>query len=212
MKRYSDPMSDGGPDDLLARQKEFFSSFFRKGAELAEELLRDNERLVTEVQALGRRYEERLQQIERENHNLASLYVSAYQLHGSLEPPDVLRTIVEILSNFLGAKTFGVYLVEGGKLRPAAAEGVDLASLADLDPAQPITVPSPSGLPPVAARTLRLRDKTVGAVVIWELLTQKGALDDVDIELLNLLGGHAAIALEAARLHAGASGPGGRGA
>ena len=39
---------------------------------------------------------------------------------------------------------------------------------------------------------------------LWELLAQKSALEDVDVELLNLLGAQGAIALEAARLHAAA--------
>ncbi len=192
---------DGGGDDLL-RQKEFFSAFFRKGAEAAEELLRDNERLVAEVSALGRRFEERLQQVERENHGLASLYVASYQLHGSLDPREVVRTISEILINFVGAKTFALYLLEDGALRAAAAEGVSADALAPLDPAQPLG-PRLLDKDPLAVRPLRLRDRVVGALAIWELLAQKGRLDDVDGELLNLLGSHAAIALEAARLHSG---------
>jgi nitrate/nitrite-specific signal transduction histidine kinase len=201
----------GGGDDLLTRQREFFTTFFRRGAEVADELLREHERLSSEVQALGKRYEERLAEIERENQNLASLYVAAYQLHVSLDRADVMRTIGEILLNFVGARTFAIYVVEpaGARLRAVAGEGADPVALPPVDlPAgegDRLTPPGPAGAAPLAAVPLRLRGEIVGAVAIWELLAQKPALDSFDHELLNLLGSQAAVALEAARLQAGAA-------
>ena len=47
-----------------------------------------------------------------------------------------------------------------------------------------------------------MKDKVVGALVIWDFLVQKTELAEVDFEIFNLLGAHAASAIEAARLAA----------
>jgi nitrate/nitrite-specific signal transduction histidine kinase len=239
-------MSDpGGGDELLARQKEFIAQFFKKGEELAWELIRDNESLrlkAVELEAelaaaraklVGfndamqqkRRYEERFAEVERENHDLASLYVAAYQLHATLDPAAVVRTVVEILVNFVGAKTFAVFVVDEPRARlvAVAAHNVDREVLAqpalgspglgeqalaerpsytEFEPA----APDPRADPPRVVVPLRMGEKSVGALAIWELLAHKGALDSVDYELFNLLAAHAASALEAARLAAGGGG------
>jgi nitrate/nitrite-specific signal transduction histidine kinase len=209
----SSVMADSAGDDLLTRQKEFISSFFKKGAELADELLRDNERLASEVKALGHRYEERLSQIERENQNLASLYVAAYQLHAALDFRVALHTIAEILVNFVGAKGFALYIRDDGDaLRALYAENAEAASLPPRAPGASVLhqAPQPAGTPdaPLVVVPLRLRDSVVGAISVWEFLNQKTALDEIDYELFNLLGAHAAPALEAGRLAAADAGPG----
>jgi hypothetical protein len=217
-------------DDLLARQKEFVDSFFRKGAELASELIDANEKLrfrVVELEAelaaarqkltgfnaaeaAARRYEARFAEIEHENHNLASLYVAAYQLHSTLDVSAVLGTIVEILVNFVGARTFAIYVVDGARLVPIATQGLAEGSVprpALGDPglgqvAASGTAEYQQAPGVVAAVPMRLGDSTVGAIAVFELLTHKPALDEVDYELFNLLAAHAATALEAARLAA----------
>src|SRR3990172_434772 len=162
-------MADGGGDDILSRKKEFLDSFFKKGAEFTEEILRENEKLrfraleleeqlaaaaraistrvtvqelqdrvealerergeLTEkfkrVEAESRAYLERPARIEHENHNLANLYVAAYQLHSTFDLREVLQQVVEILLNFVGAKRFAVLLWddEAGRLRAAGPPG-----------------------------------------------------------------------------------------
>jgi nitrate/nitrite-specific signal transduction histidine kinase len=255
--------------DLAASKREFIETFFKRGAEFTEELMRENERLRFRVvqleeerrallsrgdptpgssqstlrelvarieslegerQALVDRYAgverqnadffSRYHDIERENNNLANLYVASYQLHSTLDLREVTQIILEILLNFVGAKTFAIQLVddERRRFRTLAAEGVEktrvpepsldegrvgqavssgqafydderLRARADL--AQPsIVVP------------LKIRYRAVGAIVIWDLLVQKTALADVDYELFNLLGAHAASALIGAKLNA----------
>jgi len=215
----------GEGDDLLAKKKEFFEAFFKKGAEFAEELLGENEKLrvhLTQIQTdlaeRNRVYSERFHQIERENASLASLYVATYQIHSGTDPQDVLRTVLEILVNFVGAKTFSILLLdeETRLLRPVAAEGMESpaavplgegivgkvgdggqAHFADLGPA---------GVEPRIVVPLRRQDRVVGVVAIWEFLSQKTELLDVDYELFHLLGTHAASALAAACLAAEAGG------
>jgi hypothetical protein len=62
--------------------------------------------------------------------------------------------------------------------------------------------PSDLGGDPVIIVPLSIREKVVGVILVWDLLAQKTSLADVDYELFNLLGGHAAFALFGAKLNA----------
>jgi hypothetical protein len=258
--------------DLAASKREFIETFFKRGAEFTEELMRENERLryrVVELEeerrALATRREEtpgspqatlrelvariealeterdtllnrfrgverenqdfhsRYHDIERENNNLANLYVASFQLHSTLDLREVTQIILEILLNFVGAKTFAIQLVddERGLLRTLAAEGVERARVPEraaregevgqviatglpfFDEARLRARPAPADLAhPAVAVPLRIRERVVGVILIWDLLSQKSTLADVDYELFNLLAAHAAAALQGAKLNA----------
>ncbi len=264
-------MSDSH-DDLESRRKEFVGAVLKKGAEFAEELLRENERLrfrivqleqqaafardvptpatlkelaekihtleqererllmrFAHVEAENQEYLSRFREIERENNNLASLYVATHQLHSTFELREVLQVVIEIVLNFVGGKTFALFLVddEHRMLRPVAAEGVAREELAarPLDDAGVLGAVTGSGEPhyataadrarktaidprkddPIIGVPLRIRDRAIGVIAIWELLQQKTELLEIDYEIFQLLGAHAASALEAARLSAEAA-------
>ena len=259
--------------DLVESKREFIETFFKRGAEFTEELMRENEKLrfrvvqleeerravsssaqkpqdkpgagalrelvarieqleaereslmsrFSGVEKMNRDIYDRYHDIERENNNLANLYVASFQLHSTMELRELTQIILEILLNFVGAKTFAIQLVDDdhGKLRTLAAEGIDRgrvpegaigeghvgeviksghhyidgerlrarADLAHLDR-------------PVIVVPLKIRDRVVGVIIIWDLLSQKTALADVDYELFNLLAAHAASALQGAWLAA----------
>ena len=161
------------------------------------------------VERQNRDFYDRYHDIERENNNLANLYVASFQLHSTMELRELTQIILEILLNFVGAKTFAIQLVdeEHGKLshaggrrhrarqgargrrrpRGASARSSERAPLhrrraaaqrADLQHLDR----------PVIVVPLKIRDRVVGVVIIWDLLSQKTALADVDYELFNLLG------------------------
>jgi nitrate/nitrite-specific signal transduction histidine kinase len=264
-------MSGGDGDDLIAKQKEFLDAFFKKGAELTEELLRENEKLrfrvvqleeqlavspargtptpptlkelaerihhleeereqllhrFSTVEKESQQYEARAHEIEHENNNLASLYVASYQLHSSLELREVLQTVLEILINFVGAKTFGVFFADDDSktIKAVASEGVELAELAPVPFGAGVIGAAVAagearlerkiarGVPgkdePAVCVPLRLSGRVVGAIAVWDFLGQKAELEHVDFEIFNLLGAHAANALEAARLAGGAGSSG----
>src|SRR2546421_10223928 len=165
--------------DLVESKREFIETFFKRGAEFTEEIIRENEKLrfrvvqleeerralvsasapggdkpnagalrelVTRIEQLeaeregllsrfsgvereNRDFYDRYHDIERENNNLANLYVASFQLHSTLDLRELTQIILEILLNFVGAKTFAIQLVDEdhGKLRTLAAEGVDRA-------------------------------------------------------------------------------------
>ena len=276
----SAPRGRAKPDSELASQKrEFIETFFKRGAEFAEELMHENERLRFRIAELEQRedsakggvpvpapgsrtlnavelrtrldelererealiesfrgaeaankdYLSRYQEIERENNNLANLYVASHQLHSTLELREVTQIIIEILLNFIGAKTFAIQLIdeERGILRTLAAEGIERARVPELplqartpasadaaveDPVReavrtgrPIFAagrfdPRPVSAPPSISVPLKIGDRVVGVILVWELLAQKPGLVDVDFELFNLLGDHAGSALQGAKL------------
>ena len=166
----------------------------------------------------NRGFAERFLQIEEENNNLANLYVASYQLHSTLDLQEVLRIVVEIIINLVGAEVLCVYALDerGGRLEPVAAEGRERSSFE----------PVPLGVgwlgESVAQAEVRYREalagagpdealvsiplcvgsKTIGAIVLYRLLVQKERFTALDHELFTLLGGHAATAILAAQLHA----------
>ena len=189
-----------------------------------EQLEREREALMSRfagVEKQNRDFYDRYHDIERENNNLANLYVASFQLHSTLDLRELTQIILEILLNFVGAKTFAIQLVddEHGKLRTLAAEGVERAKVPEgparrrarrrghqaghhyIDGERLRTRADLAHLDrPVIVVPLKIRDKVVGVIIIWDLLAQKTALADVDYELFNLLAAHAASALQGAWL------------
>jgi GAF domain-containing protein len=201
------------------------------GAGALRELVARIEQLEHEREALMSRFAgverqnrdiyDRYHDIERENNNLANLYVASFQLHSTMELRELTQIILEILLNFVGAKTFAIQLVDDdhGKLRTLAAEGVDRARVPEgavtdgrvgevvtsghhyIDGERLRARADHAHLDrPVIVVPLKIRDKVVGVIIIWDLLSQKTALADVDYELFNLLAAHAASALQGAWL------------
>lgn len=162
----------------------------------------------------------RLGEVEHQVGRLMTLYVATYQLHATLDPADVQSTIAEIAVNMLGAEHFALLLRDEDKdvLDIRLLEGTIAAPWAE-SPIYPGGDPlidaslldgmlrfgPTEGSPVLVAVPLRVQDVTVGALVITKLLDHKGALNEDDRELLDLLGAHAASALFASRVYARAA-------
>ena len=191
-----------------------------------ESLEKEREQMLARFRSVQREnfdFEERSREIERENNNLANLYVASYQLHSTLDLREITQIILEILLNFVGARTFALLLLDeqAGTLRTLAAEGIARDKIpsfqvgkgaigavvqsgrALLDGSGAQAHRGPLDLErPLIVSPLRIKDKVVGAIVVWEFLQQKTEMADVDYELLNLLAAHAASALQSAKLNA----------
>ncbi len=174
------------------------------------------------VETENHQFAERYIEIEEENNNLANLYVASYQLHWTLDPAEVLRVIVEIVINLIGAEVFCVYVCQddGKHLEPVASEGADLDAFAALEiGCGPVGEAVASGdvmcresgeavgdnvteQVPIVSIPLRVQDMPVGAIAVHKLLQQKEGFSALDHELFTLLAGHAATAIFAARLYA----------
>jgi nitrate/nitrite-specific signal transduction histidine kinase len=177
------------------------------------------ERLI-EVESQSRDFAERHASIEQENNSLANLYVASHQLHSTLEVEEVLRIVTEIVINLIGADVFAIYLLDEAReeLRAVAAEGIELArvpvcrfgegrlgravsegAICSFD-AEAGERPGPER--PLVCIPLRIEGRVIGAIGILGLLQQKQGFSPLDEELFEVLAGHVATAIFAARLYA----------
>jgi len=185
-------------------------------ASLEQENRSYRERLV-DVEEENRRFADRYVEIEEENNNLANLYVASYQLHSTLDLEEVLKIVVEIVINLIGAEVFGVYLMDGRNkgFEVVAAEGVasdalppcvlgegligEAVTASDTTCFDAAESQGPSR--PIVVIPLQIQKQPMGGIAIFSLLQQKEGFTALDHELFNLLGGHAATALFASRLY-----------
>ena len=200
------------PDDWEKLRVELIGTI----ANLEEENRSFRERL-TEVEEENRKFADRYVEIEEENNNLANLYVASYQLHSTLDIDEVLKIVIEIVINLIGAEVFAVYLLDGKneELRVVAAEGVPPSEIpscqlgkGSLGKAIAVTettcwdtTRSDDYTEPIVCIPLQIEKRPIGAIAIFSLLQQKEGFTALDHELFNVLGGHAATALFAARLY-----------
>jgi GAF domain-containing protein len=143
--------------------------------------------------------------------------VASYQLHSTLDLAEVLRIIIEIVINLIGAEVFAVYLLDGHdeELKVVAAEGVDAAripgcrlgsgalgkAVTSTETTCWDTTRSDDYTKPIVVIPLQIQKRPMGAIAIFSLLQQKEGFSALDHELFNVLGGHAATAVFAARLY-----------
>jgi hypothetical protein len=183
-----------------------------------EERIKGLEARHSQIQKENNDFASRYIEIEEQNNNLANLYVASYQLHSTLDFPEVIQIVMEIIINLVGAEDFSIFLVneKDSMLCPVAAEGRDLASI--------IPVPFNEGVigavftksenyyrddfaargsldDPLAVIPLKIKAKVIGIIVIVKLFTQKTGFNAVDHELFTLLAGHAATAIFSSQLY-----------
>lgn len=188
------------------------------------------DRLQQEKEELLGRYKEisqenkdfldRYRQIEIENNNLANLYVASYQLHSTLDFSEVLEVITEIIINLIGAGKFAILLhvEKQGILKSVKAEGMAVDELPTVKLGDGLigAVASSGDIyyreageqspeidfdHPMVCVPMKIKDRLVGVITVYELLTQKARLEKVDYELFSLMAAHAATALFSARLY-----------
>lgn len=177
-------------------------------AERHGELSRQIIALETNLQEM----EQLLVGTERQAAQLANLYVATYQLHASLEVPDVRAAVADIAVNLLGAESFQIWVREddGQLVRAPESSSDELFapgqayaggdSLLDdaLAHASPQFGPR-EGSCSLAAVPFAAHGQVVGALLIQRFLAHKQGMNAQDRELLDLMAAHAASALLAAR-------------
>jgi hypothetical protein len=171
----------------------------------------------------GKGFRTRLDDLEREHYRLAAMYVAGSQFHLATTVEDVLRTLTEILLNFVGVGRFAVYVVDEERqtLFPLVREGGEVGELAELALPSPAqggqgglaevterrarwTSDAPTGAEPGVLLQLPLFAGTrlVGLVRVERFLPQKQAFDDGDSGLLELVSEHAGVGIETAWIRA----------
>jgi nitrate/nitrite-specific signal transduction histidine kinase len=155
-------------------------------------------------------------QLQEQNAAISNLYVAKHRLHASFDAAEVMRIVKEIMVELIGAKEFGIYLLDprqkllrriavgGGKKHP---ETVPLGQghLGEgASSGKPFYFQGPGARAPevpLAVVPLRSESDTIGVISIWELLPHKGGFGPVDHQLLDLVAEHAPAALKSAHLH-----------
>lgn len=161
----------------------------------------------------SRRFVERYVEVERENSNLANLYVASYRLHCTLERSEVIGVIHEILANLIGCEEAVILEAgpDGSVLVPVSTQGVELpcpipigqgligrtaqAGEIYLAPTRDGAGGAAEDATLTACIPLKLGSKVVGALALFRLLPQKSGFEPIDRELFDLLATHAAVAL-----------------
>lgn len=175
-------------------------------------------KLAGSMQQQSGDYHTRLDDLEREHYHLAAMYVAGNQFHTAATIDDVLRTITEILLNFVGVGRFTVYGVDEEEqvAFPVMREGGDVSECTalSLSGEPPLTqIVSPSGpwrvgSPLIAGEgtlmylPLVSGTRLVGVARIESFLPQKSEFVDTDFSLLELVSEHAGIGIETAWIRA----------
>lgn len=181
-------------------------------------------RQLSQIESESRSFASQFAEIEQRNMNLANLYVSSYQLHGTLNREAVLDAIREIVINLIGCEEMAVLELndDGSTLDLVTSFGIDeaayqrisiaehpigkLASTGDVYVAGAAAADDERVAGLTACLPLKLDGIVTGAIVLFRLLPHKAALQELDYELFDLLGTHAATALYCTRLHQRVSG------
>lgn len=163
-------------------------------------------------------YRERLQSLEDEHYHLAAMYVASGQFHSAHTLDEVLRTVTEILLNFVGVGHFTLYVVDEPRqvLFPLWREGGELSERNDL----PLPTEGPMAQAMEIGRAWRAGDpigagdgalmhlplysgtRLVGVIRLESFLPQKSAFADTDYGLLELISGHSGIGIDTAWIRA----------
>jgi GAF domain-containing protein len=202
-------------DSRCARLTERLRLAEEEGAELRR-VTQEQREQFTSIEAENCEFAERYVSVERQYSDLIHLYVSSYRLHSTLKYEEVLQILKEIVINVVGAESFGVYVIDdqAAQLRLVAHE--ELVGAPECVPLGegPLGEAARTGKPlvrdpgpglspedPPAVVPLRAGDRVVGVLAIYKLLRQKDSFQNLDFELFDLLGSHAATALCAATLY-----------
>lgn len=174
---------------------------------------------IAQVERENRDFAERYVEIEAENNNLANLYIASYQLHSTLDFPEVLQIITEIIINLIGAEEFAILLLDEktNELNAVATEGVEreelpsvklgsgvigsVAKTGDNFFVDDVSSYTRDFLDPMVCIPLKIKEHVIGVIVIYKLLVQKKSFAPVDYELFTLLAGHAATAIFSSKLY-----------
>ncbi|MDH5203626.1 MAG: GAF domain-containing protein [Nitrospirota bacterium] len=159
-------------------------------------------------------------EVETENNNLANLYVASYQLHSTLDFNEVLRIVLEIVINLIGAEEFAVFLMDdkSNELVPVASEGLSISDIPKIKTGEGIIgtvaregegyfsenisrASEVDARSPIVCIPLKIKEHVIGVISIYTLFVQKTSFSNVDYELFNLLAGHAATAIFSSKLY-----------
>ncbi len=157
-------------------------------------------------------FSNRYAEIEAENNLLANLYITTSQLHSTFEVSEIIRIIEEILLNLVGAEQFSLFICdeneqlfqpiinEAGNPQIVSVQNSDVHIATALSEGQNwiagVDELKTLGDTEVkAVIPLMVDDDVIGVLAVYRLLAQKSGFSEIDEEIFNLLGNHAAMAI-----------------
>ncbi len=183
-------------------------------AEILEQVVELEHRLK-QLEHENRTLSDLCNQLQEQNAAISNLYVAKHRLHASLDAAEVMRIVKEIMVELIGAKEFGIYLLDprqkllrriavgGGKKHPETVALGEGHIGEGASTGKPFYFAGATRAPeiPLAVVPLRSESDTIGVIAIWELLPHKGDFTPVDHQLLDSVAEHAPAALKSAHLH-----------
>lgn len=219
--RLSTLGEDPGVSALSNDETQVLVTRLRAQIERLEAECEEIRRLAGSVEAESGGFRQRLESLEQEHYHLAAMYVAGRQFQASSTLDEVLRTITEVLLNFVGVGRFTLYCVDEERqvLFPLHREGGDIDECPELSlPAEgplgqaiahgpPWTRKAPRGDDGAAILQLPLFSGTrlVGVARIEGFLPQKSSFEEADFALLEIVSEHSGVSIESAWVRAHAS-------
>jgi GAF domain-containing protein len=178
------------------------------------------EDLAAENEALRARIESMKTAAEEQMANMASLYIAVNSLHAALDRTAVLASVQDIVTTLIGSEEMAIFEVDRDHRR------LNLLASQGIEPGRYRSTTLGDGLIGTSASTgeavirkeggsleregddaitacipMKIGQRVLGVIAIFRLLPHKGGLNSVDLDLLDLLSTHAAVALLFTRLY-----------
>lgn len=198
---------------IEAEQRLDHSRIGKENEQLKSELELLNSRL-TEIEKKSQKFRRRYEDIEQYNMALSNVYIATNQLHSTLDFTAVVKMAEEILWNFVASPCFAIFLRDEktGDLKLVGGQGIDgrfpsgavqpTGMMSDaLQEGVSLFLEGLTTGDPLACVPLKIEERVVGVVAVYEIEEHKGGLSDLDKELFELLANQTATAMTSSRVY-----------
>ena len=199
---------------IEAEQRLDHSRLGKENEQLKSELELLNGRLA-DIEKKSQKFRRRYEDIEQYNMALSNVYIAANQLHSTLDFTAVVKMAEEILWNFVASPSFAIFLRDEktGDLKLVGGQGIEgrfpsdtlhepAGMMADaLTDGMSLFVEGVTTADPLACVPLKIEERVVGLVVVYQIEEHKGGLTDLDKELFELLANQTATAMTSSRVY-----------
>jgi len=199
---------------IEAEQRFDHSRLGKENEQLKAELETLNAR-VADIEKKSQKFRRRYEDIEQYNMALSNVYIAANQLHSTLDFTAVVKMAEEILWNFVASPCFAIFLRDEktSDLKLVGGQGIEGRFPSDLlhepqgmiakalSEGKAMFVEGATSADPLACVPLRIEDRVVGLVTVYEIEKHKEGLSDLDKELFELLANQTATAMTSSRVY-----------
>lgn len=178
-----------------------------------EELTAENASLRARLDAMKTAAEEQMA-------NMASLYIAVNSLHAALDRTSVLASVQDVVTTLIGSEEMAIFEAdaEHRRLKLLASQGIEPGQYREIALGDGVigsaavtgeslirteggAIDQDGDEAITACIPMKIGQRVLGVIAIFRLLPHKGGLNAVDLDLLDLLSTHAAIALLFTRLY-----------